>query len=120
MKFLLPLAVLAVALVAADNKPADKADDKPVQKKTDKELIQGTWDLVTVEADGAEVKDGPVVENLKGMKLTFKDNAVSNSKVPDDKATFALDPDKKPAELDIVVKDKEGKESRKRCRCSMS
>jgi uncharacterized protein (TIGR03067 family) len=96
MKHLLPVALLTVALVAADKPAADE--------KTDKERIQGTWSVTGVEAKGAAVKEGDLFNQLKDMKLTFKDDAVINSKHPDDKATFKIDPDKKPATLDVDIK----------------
>ena len=95
MKYLMPLGVLAVVLVAAD-KPAE-------DKKTDKERIQGTWVVTGVEAKGAALKEGDLFDQLKDMKLTFKGDSVLNSKHPDDKATFTIDPDKKPPTLDIEV-----------------
>jgi uncharacterized protein (TIGR03067 family) len=101
MKYFVPLALLAVALVAAD---------KPAGKKTDKELLQGTWVVVTIEAKGEVLKAGDLFEQLKDMKLTFKADAVINSRHPDGKGTFKLDPDKKPPALDLVATD--GKETR--------
>jgi uncharacterized protein (TIGR03067 family) len=93
MTQLLPLALLAVALAPA-----------PEKTKTDKERIQGAWVITAIEAEGKELKEGPIYENLKDLKLTFKDDSVTNSKSPTDKATFNLDPDKKPPALNLVVK----------------
>jgi uncharacterized protein (TIGR03067 family) len=90
MKYLFPVAVLAIALAPAD-------------KKTDKELLQGAWVVVTIEAQGEVVKSGDLFDRVKDMKLTFKDNAVINSHHPDGKGTFKLDPDKKPPALDLVM-----------------
>jgi uncharacterized protein (TIGR03067 family) len=101
MKQLLSLAVLAAALVAAD---------KPADKKTDKVHLQGAWVVVAIEAKGEVVKSGDLFDQLKDMKLTFKDDAVMNSRHPDGKGTFKLDPEKKPPALDLVVTV--GKETR--------
>ena len=67
MKHLLPLAVLAVALVAAE---------RPDDKKSDKDRLQGTWVVSGVEAKGEALKSGDMFEALKDMKLTFKDDTV--------------------------------------------
>jgi uncharacterized protein (TIGR03067 family) len=100
MKMLLPLALAAVALVAADKPAADKAD----AKKSDKDRIVGTWVVSGVEAKGEAVKSGDLFDQVKDMKLTFKDDGtVINSKHADDKATYQLDPDKKPATLDVDI-----------------
>jgi uncharacterized protein (TIGR03067 family) len=94
MKYFVPLALLAVALVAAD---------KPADKKTDKELLQGAWVVVTIEAKGEVLKAGDLFEQLKDMKLTFTGDSVTNSRHPDGKGTFKLDPDKKPPAVDVVM-----------------
>jgi uncharacterized protein (TIGR03067 family) len=99
VKHLLPLAALAVALGAADKPAADK--------KTDKDRIQGTWVVTGVEAQGAAVKEGDQFDQLQDTKLTFQDDAVLNAKHPDAKATFTLDPDKKPATIDVDVQGRE-------------
>jgi uncharacterized protein (TIGR03067 family) len=75
------------------------ADDK----KSDKERIQGTWVVTGVEAKGAAVKEGELFDQFKDMMWTFKGDSVVNSKHYDDKATFTIDPDKKPPTLDINV-----------------
>ena len=97
MQAFLPFAVLSLALIAA---PAPDPD-KP---KTDKENIEGVWTIVTVEQDGVELKDGALFDNVKDMKLTFKGDAVTNSKHPEDKATFTIDATKKPPTMDLIVK----------------
>ena len=100
MKKLWPLALLAVVLVAADKPAADK--------KSDKDRFQGAWVVTGVEAKGEAVKDGETFNQLKDMKLTFKDDAVINSKHPKDEATFKIDADKKPATIDVNIKGREG------------
>jgi uncharacterized protein (TIGR03067 family) len=95
MKYLMPVALIAVMLVAADKPAADK--------KTDKERIQGTWVVTGVEAKGAAVKEGELFDKVKDMKWTFKGDTIINSKRPDDKATFTIDPDHKPPTLDVEI-----------------
>src|SRR5260370_41774223 len=103
MKHLLPITLLAVALVAADKPAADKA----TEKKTDKERIQGTWVFEALECDGEPVKQGGLYNHVKDQKWTFKDGgAATTSNDPDDKATYTMDAAKKPATLDYEVKDK--------------
>src|SRR5262245_17952961 len=93
MKQMLPLVLLAFASLAAD---------KPDMKKQDKERIQGTWTVATLEVDGKEVK-GETFEAFKKGKLTFKGDSYIHSMAPDRVLTFRLDPDKKPAALDVEV-----------------
>ncbi len=99
MKHLWPLAVMAIALVAAD-KPAA---DKPAEKKTDMDLIQGTWVLVASESGGEESKPPPGVMITK----TFKGDSLIHSSPNEDKGMFTLDASKKPPPMTVVVtKDK--------------
>jgi uncharacterized protein (TIGR03067 family) len=93
MKHLLPLAVLAVALVAAE---------RPEDKKSDKDRLQGTWVFSGVEAKNEALKSD-MFEQLKDQKLTFKDDTFISSKHDADKATFKIDAGKKPATLDVEV-----------------
>jgi uncharacterized protein (TIGR03067 family) len=95
MKYLMSLAGLAVIFLAVCTSAADK--------ETDKERIQGTWVFAGVEVKGAAVKDGEVFDRVKDIKWTFKGDRVINSKQPDDKATFTIDPDNKPPTLDVDV-----------------
>lgn len=94
MKKLLPLVLLAFAAVAAD---------KSVQK-TDKERIQGTWVVTALEVDGKEEK-GKAFEAFKKGKVTFKGDSFIHSLAPERMSAFRLDPDKKPAALDLEVTD---------------
>jgi uncharacterized protein (TIGR03067 family) len=92
VKTLLPLTLLAFAPVAAD---------KPAPKTPDKERIQGTWGIVALEEDGKEKKRE--VEELKKRKYIIKGDSITDSTEPGSVATFKLDPDKKPAALDVEV-----------------
>jgi uncharacterized protein (TIGR03067 family) len=85
--------LVCLALIAADTP----------EKKTDKELIQGTWSFVAMEADGKDVKEGVLYEGVKKWKLTFKDGKLRNTGEPNYKATYTLDPDKKPPTLSVVI-----------------
>jgi uncharacterized protein (TIGR03067 family) len=104
MKKLLPLMLMGVALVAAGGTAADKP-------KTDKECLQGGWAVTSVEVDGQAVRDGPIAEHILPIKLTFKDDTVTNSQKPEDKGQFTLDPEKKPPTLDLVVMSDTNKEA---------
>jgi uncharacterized protein (TIGR03067 family) len=100
---LLPLALLAFAPLAAD---------KPAPKKPDKDRIQGTWVYVALEEGGKDVTREKV-EELKKKKLTFKGDSCTFAGSAfgpqvlmlkrDPVVTFKLDPDKKPAALDLEV-----------------
>ena len=95
MKKLLPFVLLAFASVAAG---------ESAPKKTDKERIQGVWVVNAVEVDGKEVK-GEAIEAFKKGKVTFKGDSYIHSMAPKRVLTFRLDPDKKPAALDLEVSD---------------
>jgi uncharacterized protein (TIGR03067 family) len=90
VKTLLPLTVLAFAPVAAD---------KPAPKRPDKERIQGTWVVVAWEEDGEENKRK--VEERKKHKYTIKGASITESTLLGHVGKIKLDPDKKPAALDV-------------------
>jgi uncharacterized protein (TIGR03067 family) len=119
VKYLLPIALLAVAIVAADkpadrpgtDQPADKpVGDKPAEKKTDKDLIQGTWMFSAFEFDDIVFTDGDlkssIVAQLRELRATVKDDGVSSSTaalLPGQTLMLALDPAEKPPTLDLQV-----------------
>lgn len=86
------LAVLALAV------PLARADEKADAAKK----LNGTYTLVALVVDGKpdDKKDDVAAFVLKDGTITVK------TKSRDDKATFALDPSKKPAHFDITP-DKE-------------
>ncbi len=65
-------------------------------------LASASWAVVTVEKDGKELT-GEKAEAFKKVKLTFKGDALTHSAAPDQVAKFKLDPEKKPAALDLEV-----------------
>ncbi len=90
MTRILPFAVLACLLVAAD-KPAEK----PADKKSDKDLLQGTWVITSAKQNGEPVK------RLESTTLTIKGDSITSSDDPNDKITFTVDPEKKPPTMDL-------------------
>jgi len=104
MKYLFPLALLAFPFAA------DKADEK----KTDKDLLQGTWVFVSLERNGKKIADDDDFQYvvLKDAKWTFNGDTLKsplwNEKVA---VTFTLDPSKKPATIDLVIKTEDAKET---------
>lgn len=90
-------AFLAAAVAAA-------ADDKP-KENTKKELepFQGTWAVVKIERSGEAVPD----ENLGGLTLVVKgsERVIRDGDETVSKATFTVDPGKKPPTIDIAVSD---------------
>src|SRR5262245_32648043 len=92
------LPLLFLALVGVDDKRQD-----------DVVLIQGTWSLVAVEADGKKHGlDDAEVANLKGMQMTFRGDKFSNSKAKQE-GTFVLDQRPTPRTLDVTAR-KDGKD----------
>jgi uncharacterized protein (TIGR03067 family) len=92
------LPLLFVALAALDDKRQD-----------DVVLIQGTWSLVAVEADGKKhALDDAEVANLKGLQMTFRGDRFTNSKAKQE-GTFLLDQRATPHTLDVTAR-KDGKD----------
>jgi uncharacterized protein (TIGR03067 family) len=85
-------AALAAGLLAA---PVPKDDPT---KATDKDRLQGTWVVVSAENDGKPHND-PV-----GDRLEFSGETVfaRHKEGKPQKATFKLDPSKKPKAMDVV------------------
>jgi uncharacterized protein (TIGR03067 family) len=108
MKHLFSLAVLAAALVAADNSGPDNPTAGKLVLHNDKALLQGTWTCVAGEEDGNERKDVPT-----DLTVTFKGDEVTVSQLPRYTGTFTIDPDKRPPAVDILVKEVGGKSKEK-------
>jgi len=90
-KFLPPLCVLSVALLAgADDQPEDAA------KK-----LQGTWAVVSEELNGRKTPD----DQIKGTTLTVEGDKLSIRQGGKTalSGTFKLDASQKPAHLDITL-----------------
>jgi uncharacterized protein (TIGR03067 family) len=119
MKFLLSVALLAGAFVAADkpaakpvtNNPEDKpVADQPAEKKADKELMQGIWVFSAFEFDGivftgADLKSS-IVAQVRDLRVTVKEDGVSSSTaalLPGQTLKLALDPAEKPPTFDLQV-----------------
>ena len=88
-----PLLIAAVVLSA------------PVPDKKDADLIQGKWNVVSFER-GDESKPP---DDIKKVKVVFDGNTITiTDSNKEEKATYKLDPDKKPRTIDITPeKDKE-------------
>jgi uncharacterized protein (TIGR03067 family) len=86
---LIPAALLAFGV----SLPAAPVPDK----KDDKDLIQGTWSFVSGERNGE-----PAPDQVKSMKLTFKDDMVTPS-TEKNPAKFKLDTTKKPKEITLTI-----------------
>src|SRR5439155_5638567 len=87
------LVALATGLLAAASPKGDPT------KATDKDRLQGTWVVVSAEDDGKPTND-PVGSRLEfsGETVVAKHKDGKNAQ----KATFKLDPGKKPKEMDVV------------------
>src|SRR5438309_1056850 len=97
MRKLLPV-VCAVLLLGADNK-----DDG----KKDREKLQGTWRYVSFESNGEKMPE----EQLKRMSVTYAGDrwTVKEGDKVLVSGTQKLDPSKKPAQMDSVIAEGEGK-----------
>jgi uncharacterized protein (TIGR03067 family) len=99
MRMVLLLA-LPCSLWVADGRAADKP------ARSDKEKIQGTWVLVSGENGGKPVSP----EAAKNMSVVFAgDKLTMKNKDRTTKATFKLNPGKKPKEIDVDFDGKVGK-----------
>jgi RNA polymerase sigma factor (sigma-70 family) len=83
----------------------DKPTDKP---HDDKEVLQGTWNIIRVEAGGKAAPDDGKTRELKSAAWTFAGDKITISGLAQGKdatATFALDPSKTPREIDFTPLD---------------
>lgn len=90
-------AFLAAAVAAADDKPKDDKAGKDLAP------FQGAWQVVSLETDGMAVPG----EHTKGLTLVIKGNerVLEQDGEVKSKATFKVDPAKKPKAIDIEVSD---------------
>jgi uncharacterized protein (TIGR03067 family) len=98
MRWACVAAGLAVAAAVA------VADDKPKEKPNkDLEPFQGTWAVVSIEQEGMAIPE----EHTKGLTLVVKGNErrLEQDGEVKSKATFKVDPGKKPKAIDIEVSD---------------
>jgi uncharacterized protein (TIGR03067 family) len=69
----------------------------PKDETKDAQAIQGTWVVVSAE------KEGRATNEINGDKVIFKDgNLTVKTKNKEEKATYKIDPSKKPRTLDIT------------------
>jgi uncharacterized protein (TIGR03067 family) len=99
MRTILTVPILAVLLLGSASRPGAQEDKPP----NDKELIQGAWSIFAVEINGRAVPDGDDLKRFQEVTLTFKGDAVVNSREKDVQSKFILDSTKKPGTLDIVT-----------------
>lgn len=78
-------AAIAALLVLAGNSPGN-----------DREGIQGTWTVVEAEFDGKPYQ-------FVDTQFTFRGDAVINSRQPNAKARFLLEPGTNPPALDMIM-----------------
>jgi RNA polymerase sigma factor (sigma-70 family) len=67
-----------------------------VDTRSDQEKLQGTWSIVAVEVDG--VKDGPMIEEFKKLRITFEGDVCS---FPAD-SKMVLDVTTNPKRMDLT------------------
>lgn len=91
MRFPWFVGLLAFSLVAAGSSQESKG-------KSDQEQIQGTWKVVEAEQDGMK----PPQQFLDNFKVTFKGDKAVPEGVQGSEATFKLDSDKKPRQIQIT------------------
>src|SRR5947209_10351050 len=87
------LALLAACVLAATAAPADD--------KADRKQLQGTWTVVKVEQAGVAL---PVDPAAPGTFTFTADEAAHEDGGGKKVASFALDPSKAPAHIDLVSK----------------
>lgn len=85
--FTLAVSLMATFVVAEEDE----------SKKPDKELLQGSWNVVSIEAGGQKAPDGAV----KGRRFLFKGDKVSLSGMPEDLHALRLDATVKPKAMDL-------------------
>lgn len=93
------LGLLAIGLIAA----APQGN----KGKSDQDLIQGTWKVSEAERDGMQ----PPQQFLDNFKVTFKgDKAIPEGAPGGKEASFKLDTDKKPRQIQITPTEAAGPE----------
>jgi uncharacterized protein (TIGR03067 family) len=101
-RILLPVALLGLVLTAAEP-PTEKAPEKV----TDNDRLQGTWRITTVDFNGQLLPEGPELRQFKGVRLTFENDKVINSR-SFKKSPYILNATKSPGTLDIIEAHKDG------------
>ncbi len=74
---------------------------------TDNDRLQGTWRITTVDFNGQPLPEGPELRQFKGVRLTFENDKVINSR-SFKKSPFILDSSKSPGTLDITESHRNG------------
>jgi uncharacterized protein (TIGR03067 family) len=96
--------LLAAVLVVAAPAPAEK-------EKKDEDKIQGTWIVVSAQFGGESKPD----DEAKNAKFVIKGDLITISEPKregrEEKATFKLDPTKKPKTIDLVPEKGDKKET---------
>jgi uncharacterized protein (TIGR03067 family) len=94
------LVALACSFLVSTGRAADPA------AAGDKDRIQGTWSVVSGEHGGKPIP----AEVARNVKLVFAGNKLTTmNKDRKTEATFKLDPDKKPKEIDVDMDGNVGK-----------
>ena len=90
------LAVLCLLLSPLAAHALQPADDKAQREE---EKLAGTWQVVSVEADGQNLP----ANQFRGLKMTFKAGKFTAQKGERDKqeGTYKIDPSKNPKQIDI-------------------
>jgi uncharacterized protein (TIGR03067 family) len=91
------LALVAVMALASVSVSADDKTDKALK------ALQGEWKVEKIVVGGELVP----AEKTAKLTFTFKDNQLIPSDNPKDTATIKLDPNQKPAWLDVTDRTKE-------------
>jgi uncharacterized protein (TIGR03067 family) len=94
MKAVFTLAVLLMTVLLMTTFVVAEEDEP---KKPDKELLQGTWNVVAIEAGGQKAPDGTV----KDRRFLFKGDKVSLSGMPEDLHPLRLDATAEPKAMDL-------------------
>lgn len=71
-------------------------------KKKDIDRLQGEWEIERIEVAGKVIPG----KEIKERKLTLKGDQLIPVDSPNDPAKVQLNPEKKPAEIDLTDKDK--------------
>jgi RNA polymerase sigma factor (sigma-70 family) len=88
--------------LAAGQKDAPGAKAATEAQQTDKERLQGKWLAVSAEVKGVKLADDD--PGIKSTSLTFDGDHVTILQLKgEEPVPYALDPDKKPKQMDITV-----------------
>jgi RNA polymerase sigma factor (sigma-70 family) len=93
-------AASGVLLAARQAEPGVGEAQAEKVAKADRDRLQGTWEITSIHMDGKEPQ-GAEADNIKRQRFVFKGNKL----IAKGEGTYAIDPGKKPKEIDLKIEE---------------